>query len=151
MKKVIVLIIVSAVLVSMLSSCTEQRDAYEMLTEFITAYGAKGIIYSPRIGEGEVGYVPDGLVEKIYVFSGRFPENYAIYLNSRADLPSECGIFVCENAAMLSMMEEACLERARLLVQGGDYAFVKRQGSVVYYSVMHDAERAERLWHEIIK
>lgn len=151
MRKIVFLIITLSLLLSVLTSCTQQRDAYGMLNEFITAYGAEGVIYSPCISEGEVGYVQDGLEEKIFVFSGRFPENYAIFLNSRTDKPSECGIFVCEDAAMLAMMEEACLERIKLLGQGGDHTFVKRRGDVVYYSVMQDKERAEALLREIIR
>ena len=134
-----------------LFSCKKQYDAYGMLWEFVRAYGAEGVIYSPAIPEGEDGCVTEGLIEKIYVYSGRFPENYAIFLNSHADYGSECGVFVCENADMALMVEEMCLERIRLLGRGSEIAFVKRDGNVIFYSTMSQRDRAEKIWRQIIR
>ena len=150
MKRILLLFTVFSLLFS-LNSCEAERDAYMMLTEFISAYGADGIIYSPAISEGENGYIRDGLIEKIYVFSGEFPHNFAVFLNSRPDFGSECGVFVCLGAEQCAMVEEACFERIRLIGRGNDCAFVKRQGNTVFYSTMTDKERAERLWREIIR
>lgn len=150
MKKLIsVLLVIS--LLALLFSCRKQPDAYEILNEFIAAYGAEGIIYSPTFDEGEVGYIREEFIEKIYVFSGRFPDNYAIFLNSHPENGSECGVFVCEDAAMLLTVEEMCIERTRLIGQGTDRTFIKKNGNTVFYSTMHNKERAERLWQEIIR
>lgn len=132
-------------------SCRAERDAYAMLCEFVKAYGAEGTIYSPCVPEGEDGYVYEGLVEKIYLFSGDFPENYAIFLNSHPDYSSECGIFVCHDADMLSTVEEMCLERIRLICGRADNAFVRKSGNLCFYSTMKDKTRAEKLYHEIIR
>ena len=150
MKRILLLFTVFSLIFSLMG-CREERDSYALLSEFISAYGAEGIIYSPSLGEGEDGYIRDGLIEKIYVFSGRFPDNFAVFLNSRPDFGSECGVFVCLGAEQCAMVEEACLERIRLLGRGNDCAFVKRQGNTVFYSTMTDKERAERLWREIIR
>ena len=147
MKKTACLIITLVLFALTLVSCAEQGNAYEMLTEFITVYGAEGVIYSPDITEGHKGYVSEGLMEKAFVFSGRFPDNYAVFLNSHTDKPSECGIFISDNAETLASVEETCLERVRLLGGG----FVKRRGNTVYYSTMQDSERAERIFNEIIR
>ncbi len=150
MKKTIAAILFIAALMSFIS-CGRERDAYEMLSEFISAYGAEGVIYSPKVPEGDDGYIRDGFIEKVYVFSGRFPDNYAIFLNSRPDFSSECGFFICPDAEMLGMVEEMCLERIRLLAQGDNRAFVRRSGSAVFYSTMQDRERAEKIFSEIIR
>lgn len=144
--KNIFLICIILMLCLSVSSCQPKQTAYEIVSEFTKAYGAEGIIYSPHIPEGQPGYVGDGLIERAYHFSGRFPDDYAILLNSHTTDPSECGAFICNDADMLASAEEFCLERVRLLGGG----FVKRRGRVVYYSTMKDVERAERLFKEII-
>lgn len=151
MKRAISLILLIILLVHTLSSCEAERDAYEIVRDFVSAYGAEGVIYSPRFTEGEEGYIRDDLVRKIYVFSGRFPENYAVFLNSRLDFSSECGAFVSSDAEMLGMIEEMCLERIRLLSEGGSHAFVKRSRNLVFYSTMKDRARAEKIFSEIIR
>ena len=150
MKKLLCVITIISILFT-LCSCKEEHDAYGMMWEFVRAYGAEGVIYSPAVPEGEDGYVGEGLIDKIYVFSGRFPDNYAIFLNSHADYGSECGVFVCENADMELMVEEMCLERIRLLGRGSDIAFVKRADGVVFYSTMSQRDRAEKIWRQIMK
>ena len=150
MKKLVCIILFISLFFG-LCSCEKKQDAYGMLWEFVRAYGAEGVIYSPAVPEGDDGYISEGLIEKIYVFSGRFPENYAIFLNSHSDYGSECGAFVCENADMELMVMEMCLERIRLLGRGRDIAFVKRGGGVIFYSTMRDRDRAEKIWRQIIK
>lgn len=151
MRKALAFFTLIIICISHLSSCKEEIDPKSALDEFISAYGAEGIIYSPEIPEGDSGHIPDGLIEKIYVFSGDFPEKYAIFLNSRPEYGYECGVFICEDADCLEMMEESCLERARLLDGGGKRSLVIRSGSVVFYSTMKDKDRAEKIWREIIR
>ena len=151
MKRIIVLILCISALCFNLVSCREGRNARRMLEDFVAAYGADGIIYSPEVGEGNDGYVYDGLMERIYVFSGSFPTNYAVFLNSRPDFYAECAIFVCSDAAMLNTVEEMCLERVRLLSGGANHAFVRRSGNICFYSTMPDRERAEKIFSEIIR
>ncbi|MBQ8302144.1 MAG: hypothetical protein IJX97_01170 [Clostridia bacterium] len=148
MKKIICFLL-ALLLTASLNSCGEPRDPYSMLSEFVSQYGASGVIYSPSIPEGKDGYVSDGLIERAFVFSGRFPESYAIFLNSHTSGQYECGIFVCSDAEELRCAEECAFERVRLL--GGVNGFVKRRGRVVYYSTMADRERAERIFDEIIR
>lgn len=148
MRKTICLFLILSLLFALLS-CGEEKDAYSMLTDFASAYGVEGIIYSPCVSEGEPGYMREGLAERVFLFSGRFTDNYAVLLNSRTESASECGIFVCPDALTQLSAEEACLERIRLL--GGDNGFVKTKGRIVYYSTLKDRDRAERLFSEIIK
>lgn len=150
MRKIAILILFAFVFSSLLS-CRAEPDAYAMLNSFVRTYGAEGIIYSPEIAEGNAGYVYEGLMEKIYRFSGDFPTNYAVFLNNRVDHPSECGLFVCSDAEMLDMVEEMCLERIRLLSLGEDHAFVKRSRNICFYSTMQDRDRAERIFSQIIR
>ena len=146
MKKLISVLLILVIL--SLTSCREEQNAYEILTEFASLYGAEGIIYSPEIPEGQGGYLPDGLVERIFLFTDGIGENFAILLNTHIDSPAECGVFVCSDDAEMLQCEEVCLERLRVL--GSEGGFVKRRGRVVYYALMPDPERAERIFKQII-
>lgn len=150
MNKILALIIAFAFVFSLVS-CSNEPDTYRLLCEFVKTYGAEGVIYYPDAAEGEDGYITKGFIEKIYLFYGSFPDNFAILLNSRTDYSSECGIFFCDDAEMLQMVEEMCLERIRLICHGDDRAFVKRSGKIVFYSTMPDRVRAERIFSEIIR
>ena len=150
MRKLVSFLLILIFTATSLFSCTEKADAYQLLSEFVKVYGADGVIYSPEISEGEPGYISNGMIEKIYVFSGDFPTNYAIFLNSRLDDFSECGVFICNSSDSLAMTQEMCLERIKLLSNGGEHAFVKVHRMTVFYSTMQDRNRAERIWHEII-
>ena len=112
MKKIITIFVLLSLLLG-LSSCKNEPNAYELLSDFVNSYGAEGIIYSPLISEGEKGYMPSGMVERIYIFCGNLPRNFAVFLNSHADSRSECGVFVCSDAAQCQIVEEACLESGR--------------------------------------
>lgn len=151
MKKLISTILLLISFSLLFSSCKRNSDAYKMLNEFILTYGAEGIIYSPKVPEGNDGYIRDGLIEKIYRFHGGFPENFAIFLNTHPDYSSECGIFVCSDVEMRYRVEEMCLERIKLLATGDKRAFVKRSGNIVFYSTMPDRDRAEKIFNEIIR
>ena len=132
-----------------LVSCREVRPAEDILNEFVSAYGAEGIIYSSGSREWEEGYIEYDLLKKIYVFYQDFPEDFAIFLNSRADYGSECGVFVCRDAAECEQVSEMCLERIKLLGRGSENSFVTREGRVVFYSTMKDGERARKIWRAI--
>ena len=151
MRRLLSFLLIISLCLSLLSSCRAEPSAYDMLSEFIAVYGAEGVIYSPEIPEGQSGYVPDGMMKRIYVFSGEFPKNYAVYLNARPTEFSECGLFVCEDADTLSRMEESCLERVNLLSMGDSRGFVSVSGNRVFYSTMQDRECAEKIWREIIR
>lgn len=144
------LILIPFILIFALCSCQKEVSATAILSEFISAYGAEGIIYSSESAEGDDGYLRVEVLSKIYLSGDRFPENWAIFLNSHADYGSECGVFVCDSADMRLSVEEMCLERIRLL-SGGENSFVIRSGNIVFYSTMQDGERAERLFKKILK
>jgi len=150
MKKLILLFLSLSLIVT-LFSCKREESAYDMLSEFISVYGAEGVIYAPRISEGNEGYISAGLIEKIFIYSGRLPDNYAVFLNSRTADFAECGIFVCDDTDSLLNIEEMCRERVKLLTGGGKYGFVKLSGMTVFYSCLQDRERAEKIWREIIR
>ena len=81
-------------------SCQNERGAYELLSSFVHAYRAEGIVYSSYANEGEEGYIDRELFDKIYVHSGRVPDDFSIFLASHTDSYSECGVFNCRDAQM---------------------------------------------------
>ena len=62
-------------------SCRERRPASHILSEFVSAYGAEGVIYRSDAEEWDDGYIEYDLLKKIYVFYEDFPEDFAIFLN----------------------------------------------------------------------
>ena len=150
MRRILCLLLI-IILCFNLASCKEARPASDMLTEFIAAYGAEGIMYRSDACEWEEGYIEYDLLKKIYVFYEDFPEDFAIFLNSHADYGSECGVFVCRDASECEAVSEMCLERIRLLDRRGKNSFVTREGRVVFYSTMSDGDRARALWRGVVK
>ena len=150
MMRLVSLFVLLSLLGTLLSSCYEEPSAYEKLTEFVRAYGAEGVIYSPFIPEGSDGHLPPLLVEKIYRFSGNLPDNFAVLLNPRTDMFFECGVFVCDGADGLSSVTETCRERVKLLCGGDARGFSRISEMTVFYSTLSDRARAERIWREII-
>ena len=148
MRKIICLCVIFAITLSLVG-CGEDQNAYDILSEFVTDYGAEGIVYSPSVSEGSPGYISEGLVERAFLFTDGLGDNFALLLNSHIDKPSECGVFVCSDDEEVRLAEEICLERVRLL--SGEGGFVKKRGRVVYYYVLSDPDRAERIFREIIK
>lgn len=151
MKKLLALIISISLLSLSLCSCEGEHDAYGMLREFVSSYGAEGIIYSPTVPEGSDGYVYEGFIEKVYILCDSLSDNYAVFLNSRTDFSSECAIFVCDDGRMLRSVEEMCLERVRLLCPGDDRGFVRTSGRICFYSTMQDRALAEKIFSQIIR
>lgn len=151
MKRIFAFLIAVLLFLTSLTACKKREiDTDAMLREFISSYGAEGVIYSSACLEGEDGYLSSETLNKIYVIDGRFPENYAIFLNSHTDYGSECGAFVCDDTEMRLAVEEMCLERIRLLC-GKDNSFVARSDNIVFYSTMQDRAKAEQLFKKIIK
>ena len=151
MRRTIFVLLIISLCVGSICSCEREVDPRQMLSDFISAYGAEGVIYSPDANEGEDGYIPKELAERIYIHSGELPDDFAIFLNSRPDYGYECAVFLCEDAESLLMMEEACIERTRLLDGGGERRLIIVSGKTIFYSTMKDKERAEKIWREIIR
>ena len=148
MRRIICLCLIFAFCLPLVG-CREEQNAYDILSEFVTDYGGSGVIYSPSVSEGNPGYISEGLVERAFLFTDGLGDNFALLLNSHIDKPSECGVFVCSDDEEVRLAEEICLERVRLL--SGEGGFVKKRGRVVYYYVLSDPDRAERIFREIIK
>ena len=133
-----------------LISCGKSPDPTDMLSDFVSEYSAEGIIYSPSVAEGEPGYLEPEIAGKIFAVPEELPRSYAIFLNSRADFGSECGVFVCDSTQEVYRVLEMCERRMKLL-RGGDRSLLIRSGNTVFYSTMSDRSRAEKLWREILR
>ena len=149
MRKILIFLTLFFLLIA-LNSCARELDATELLSEFVYTYGAEGVIYSPHVSEGSDGFVYEGLTERIFVYDGEFPENYAVLLNSRAGYGGECGVFVCEDADEWEMVSDICRERVALL-SGGEGGLIIRSRGVIFYSTLKDNERAEDIWYKIMR
>ena len=148
MKKLLSLILLLTVTVALVS-CGRTQSAYSMLSEFITLYGAEGVIYSPECPEGSDGYMNENMEERIFIFHGDMPKNYAVFLNTHVDAGAECGAFVCRDAAEVAEVLDMCEERMTLL--GCKSPLLFRSGVTVFYSTLGQQQRAEELWTKIIR
>jgi hypothetical protein len=133
-----------------LTCCSNEPSAEEILNEFIYAYGMEGTVYSPSKESFEEGNISKELIEKIYVFDGEFPKNFAICLNSHSHKGSEVGVFVCSDENERAATVEMCLERMRLVAKNKEDAVLVRSGRIIAYSTLEEPKRAEELLMKII-
>ena len=144
-------IILSVVIFSlMLVSCHAAPSAEDMLTDFMSAYSAEGIVYSSVAREGDVGYLDRDTLTEIYQDREIPNENYAVFLNSRPDYGSECGVFVCKDTEEVRRVTDT-LERRLKLLRGEERSLLIRSGNIVFYSTMRDRDTAEKIWRDIIR
>ena len=131
------------VLIFALFSCgREVAPPREKLAEFVSAYGAEGIIYHSEAEEGDEGYLSADLAS--LAFSNReLPQSYAILLNVHLDAAYECGLFLMDgNRAELL---EVCLIRTSILDPQGERTFIAIYGNYVFYSTLSDPHRAKSI------
>lgn len=131
------------------TSCETAVSPYRLLSDFVSLYGAEGIVYSPECPEGSEGYIDSSTAHRIFIFHGDMPKSYAVFLNSHVDGGAECGVFVCRDGAELSEVTEMCEERMRLL--SSDNPVLIRSGRIIFYSTLRDSDRARSLWTKILK
>ena len=125
-----------------LSSCSEPLPPVDLLSEFVSSYGAEGVIYHSEAKAGENGYLSPELAS--LAFGDReLPSSYAILLNVHLDLPTECGLFLIEGDRRECI--ELCTVRTSLLDKSGERSFISIYGDYIFYSTLSDKERAKRL------
>ena len=150
MKRLISFILCFMLLLT-LPACNQSPSAEKILSEYMSFFDMEGIIYSPNKMEGEDGFVSKGLTERIFIYEGEFPENYAISLNARSNYGVECGIFICKDGKELQRTLEMCLERVELLTGRADGGLVFRSGNILFYSTQSDKAASEKAIRKIIK
>lgn len=139
MKRVLILLFLC---IFAFCSCTETKDPTASLNDFVSAYGAEGIIYSTEIKEGKEGYISPDIAKTIFGTTD-LPDSYAIFLNTHLDYASECGAFLAHGD--LSEVISLCKRRIKLLDREGNHSFIAIYGDLVFYSTMTDKERAQKI------
>lgn len=145
------LLLLSIFAALLLFSCEQKCSAEGLIEEFLYSYGASGVVYSSESTEGEDGYLEDGMTEKIFVYDGDFPENYALLLNFHTDYGAECGVFVCDGADERARVVDMCEERVALLSRGGENGAIICADNIVFYSTLQDKARVVSVWNKIIR
>lgn len=139
MKRVLILLFLS---IFLFSGCTEVKDPTAALSDFVSAYGAEGIIYSTEIKEGQEGYISPDTAKTIFGTTD-LPDSYALFLNTHLDYASECGAFLARGD--LGEVISLCKRRINILDREGKHSFIAIYGDVVFYSTMTDKERAQKI------
>ena len=138
MKKLLILFLCLFIL----SACSEPLPPVDMLTEFVRAYGAEGVIYHSGAREGDEGYLSERLA--VITFGNRsLPSSYAVLLNTHLDTAYECGIFLIEGDRDAAL--ELCATRAALLDPRGERTYIAIYGRYVFYSTLADKSRAKSI------
>ena len=149
MKKTLAILLIF-LLIFALFSCGEEPSAEKMLSEFATLYGMEGVIYSPEKAVGEQGYIPKGLFERAYLYSGEIPKNFAVIFNSHTHKGSEAAIFVCSDENEKAAIIEAVSERCRTICENSENVVIITSGLTVAYSTAENPTLAKELLHKII-
>ena len=147
MKKLFALIILCAVALTFSSCGAKGRTAEELLSEFVSSYGAGGVIYSSEAG-GEWEYADGEFFAALYGATADFESGFAVLLSSSLDCVYEAGVFVTHDTTSRLYAEELCRKRLDLLIKMGasDTPLLIKRKNVIFYGCLPDAERAERLW-----
>lgn len=125
-----------------LSACQPPTPPVDLLTEFVKAYGAEGVIYHSEAEEGDEGYLSPEL--SALAFGDRdLPRSYAILLNTHLDTATECGLFLIEgNKRELLELSAA---RANILDPKAERTHIAIYDSYVFYSTLSDKDRVMRI------
>ena len=134
-----------------LFGCGERVPAVSALSEFTTAYGAFGVLYSKAADEGEVGYIDGDFFKTLYMCDEDPETDYAVFLCSGIDSIYECGVFMCRDDSSFMRAYEICSGRTDFLRKLGyaDKPLIIKRGGCVFYSTLPDSEKAERIWMNI--
>ena len=125
-----------------LSACSPPPPPVDLLSEFVSSYGAEGVIYHSEAKAGENGYLSPELAS--LAFGDReLPSSYAILLNVHLDTATECGLFLIKGDRRECI--ELCTVRTSLLDKSGERSFISIYGDYIFYSTLSDKERAKRL------
>ena len=136
------------VLMFALSSCSEPLPPRDLLSEFVKAYGAEGVIYHSEANESEEGYLSPEL-EGLAFGDRHLPRSYAILLNTHLDTAAECGLFLIEGNR--EELIDLCTYRTTLLDTGGERTYVAIFDSYMFYSTLPDRDRAKRIADIVFK
>ena len=139
MKKLFILLFLCLFI---LSACSEPLPPKDMLSEFVKAYGAEGVIYHSEAKEGDEGYLSPRLAT-IAFCNRKLPSSYAVLLNTHLDTATECGIFLVEGDR--EEVLELCATRAALLDPRGERTYIAIYGRYAFYSTLSDKSRAKSI------
>ena len=131
--------------------CKREVSAENILRDFLVSYGTEGIIYTPNKMIHEEGYISEGLLEKVYIYSGELPDNFALFLNQKSFGGFEAGVFICEDEDERASVTEMCYERIDLLTDKEGEGLLIRCRNMIIYTTASDKERAEEILKKIIR
>ena len=151
MKKIFSFLLCIAITLPITSCFGVTPSAHSLLSDFIASFGAVGVIYSPSVPEGDIGYVSEDFFITLYGAPQDSESDYAVFLSSSLDSVYEAGVFVCRDESSALYAEGLCRGRLRLLSAMGfdGNAVVLRRRGVIFYSALPDSERAERIFRDL--
>ena len=137
--RVLSIVLLVALLQMLLVSCQDDVDCYRLAESFRDECGTGGVIYSPRIPEGNEGYVADDFFILMYSEENTHAADFAVLISQRGDIPREAAFFLCHSeydALSVELMLKSRLALIAELFGAGNGSpanggFVLRSGRVV--------------------
>ena len=158
-KNGLICLLLFAILIGCAScSAKNERSARALMEDFLSIYGAGGILFSPDLPEGEIGYCGEDFFADLFGRTAAGVRDYAVFLLARPDGAGECAVFVCASAYDARGVLELCenrLELIRSLAIGTDVsaardAFFLRSGNTVVFCALYDNAAARRAWERVL-
>lgn len=158
MRKRTIALLLALGMLTLLCACGRECDPVAFLNGFRDGYGIEGVLYSPTIPEGEVGYVDEPFYTRLFGADAPRPMRFAILLSPSLTEWYECGIFVCADGYDAIAVGEMCMDRLALVrsiadmtgAASGQRSCVRRYDTVVVYGFLRDIARAERIWKRLL-
>ena len=138
--------------------CGKKIDALDAMNRFVESYGVGGVVFAPKIAEGERGYVDKDFFETLYGQDESYVEDFAVLLLSGIREVGECAFFKCYSAYDAMIVCDMCRMRIETLKNASgsagskflEDAFIVRSGSFVVMCALSDNDMAKKLWDRII-
>lgn len=143
---------------SVFVSCAKTDSAKVLAEEFSYRYGFDtALLFST--GDEVERALDEEMLLSLYgdKRASEFIRDGAVLLGTDIDEVSEAGFFICYNSSDAMYVSELCLSRVSYLKSYGvgtdtsncKDAKVIREGRVVFYSVLDDNERAEKIFKDM--
>ena len=149
MKKTAVLLLISFAL--LLTSCSENVCASDVIDEFCREYPIDSLIYSSLSCSGEAGYIDGEMLRALYDIDEHPVREYALVLYGKVDTVREVGVFITENGEDEIILVDLLSKRLAFLGSFADgEGFIRRYRGVIVYGFVDNSDRAQEVFDGII-
>ena len=149
MKRIIAAFLCASLL--MLTSCSRDASAEDVLTEFCREYPISASVYSSLSAEGEAGYIDSEMIRLLYGVDEYPTDEFALVLYGKVDTVREIGVFITKDGSERIVIAELLSRRISFLSSFSDgEGFIRKYRGVLVYGFVEDASYAEAIFDRIL-